>query len=209
MFDIKKFYTQEFICYRIKLKRQTDVSFGKVAHSLFFGNTFYFLVLNQVFNNAYAIMPIVFNGNYPRVSRNYAPTIIRLSDYGVVNATAISNMYYMRYSWMEFRLKPYPYDTNCDPHVNQAACLQHCIIAGIMETTGKVPFSELILDPVDIQHLGYEDLYSMQENITSVEDMCETRCRRRTCTYDYTSTYAQEAMSVSPLLFSHPCHIVL
>lgn len=186
MFDIIKFYTQEYICYRIDLKDSRAISFSRVAHSLFFGNTFYSLVLNPIFNNAYAIMPIVYHGDMPLVSRQYAPTIIRLSDYGVSNASVISNMYYMRYSWMEFRLRPFPYDTDCDPHVNQAKCLQACITHGIREATGKMPFTEIIVEAVDLKHLSYPDLYSMQENITSVENDCATKCRKRTCRYDYT-----------------------
>ena len=62
LFDVRKFHMQEYMCYRIRARDKTPVSFTRVAHSLFFGNTFYLIVLNPVFNRAYAIMPIVYNG---------------------------------------------------------------------------------------------------------------------------------------------------
>ena len=62
LFNISKFYMQEYICYRIQVRNKAAISFTRVAHSLFFGNTFYVVVLNPVFANAYAIMPIIFTG---------------------------------------------------------------------------------------------------------------------------------------------------
>ena len=194
LFEVQKFFMQEFLCYRTRVRNSSYISFGRVSHTIFFGNVFYIMVLSETFDKSFALKPVVFNGFVPLVSRNYAPLVIRFSDFGTPDARITSNMYRLSYQALEFHLKPLPYDTKCNPDINQSKCLQACIINETKAQIGRVPFTEIIMEPFDMLPLTYSDALSLEENVTRIESFCEAKCWKRTCNYDYTVTTVDSSL---------------
>ena len=110
MFNISRYFSQEFMCYQIKRLMTANLLTESVTQSHFKAFTIYELQLTEAFGNVGLVMPISFVGELPGRSRRFAEVAI----------TKKQSSNRSDYNWFQispsdhrsFRLEA-PYDTMC------------------------------------------------------------------------------------------------
>ena len=190
LFNVSKFYTQDLICYNIHPRIEPRFLISRVAHSLYFSHMMFGIRFSKKFNAADKIHIIVFYGQFPWFSSDYASITTRLTDF--YKMTFKNNKYYVSFLWNKHYLLPAPYDTNCSsiPIEESSQCKRSCMIDQLIRIN-KVPSSQFISDPIDLPHVNYYDLNdsSIRDFIVHTEQLCSSKCDTNPCYTDITSTF--------------------
>ena len=177
-FSVDKFYTQEYICYRVRERRQRQMSAVMIDHSLHAQFKFFDISMSRAFTNASLVTAISYDQGYPYVARDFAPFKILFTD-EVSLANKSSNFLLVSGTWIAFELLPSPYDTKCQQRreTRKYECNRDCLISG-MKPMHVVPYSELLLKPYAERHLNLRDLTddATYARVMHLYHSCHRRC---------------------------------
>jgi hypothetical protein len=210
VFNITKFYLQEYICYRFHIKggelKQNSYSYKHIAFSLSYSGLFFGVSLNQsVIQESNQCKIIVHESDtYPVDSAAYAPFFYRRindneSKYDMIKAD---------YAITEIDLLPPPYDTGCDNYTKDGEmkkfCINRCVKNKAFDSFGKAAFTVVEDQPVDLKHISGEDLENetLESEIKAIEKGCDSECFRPACSVEYSTTRIQKEERGVDSLFS-------
>lgn len=204
VFNVSKFYTQEFICYNFRPRFTSEYSFNRLAHSLTSGGLIYGLMLNcTTFSSANRAKLILYEGGLPHTSKSCAPTVNRQvqGDQSIKGNNDFSYIVLTSSMTMIHRL-PLPYQSGCNAghNFNQNECKRNCLIESLANLS-KLPFSVIIDDSIinsankfNLNHtfVNLIDLQNATVNsqLLRSEEKCTFKCAGLTCHTSYSSTEA-------------------
>lgn len=187
VFNISKAYMKQSICYKFVLSNSYNaaISWRRISHSLRSSKVIYSLILDPIFDEMRTFKPIIFTGYLPVTSRNYAPVLVRMSS--IFSKRKISPFrcqdYTVTFSSLRYFLKPWPYDTRCSNTGGKDHCFRRCIINQSVKKLNKLPFTEIITQPLNLTHLSYADILDpiMRQNVSVLSQDCRAKCTDLTC----------------------------
>lgn len=190
--NVTRFFTQFFICYRFQPKLETKISLKAVTQSPSFAYAMNSVLLNNKFENASVVSTIIYRGDYPYISRNFACVSFLIDE----SKKKQKRNNYFEVTPTDFvinRLPP-PFDTWCilSPMEEHFKCKLNCILQHY-KPGDKIPTNEIIDRPIDYQRLVSDDLLD-DEVLASVDRVnreCSARCERHVCRHAYTKTSVQ------------------
>ena len=140
LFDVDRYYVQEYLCYRLRMKHNGTYDFQQVASSLGYARMVFMVAFDEtIFRNVTIFLP----------------TIHDLDDYptnSILLSTQVwgSKIYIMlTYQFISIEQLPRPYSTDCHEYgrqMSQARCLTKCSITNTLDMVRKFPFSHIILE---------------------------------------------------------------
>ena len=203
LFNITKYFIQEFMCYKFQLSEQASqalFNYQQIAFSLRYPGLFYGLYLNPDLIEGANFIKIVVHRNrsYPHDSMAFSPTFYR-----VANREPKYNHAKVVYTFLTTILLPPPYQTDCRVYVpgggGRKPCINDCIQQHVRKMTGKYFFGRVSDEPLSEQILSERDLLNktFENKLDQLEDECiDTICRQQAC-YDryYLTTVQKEDSS--------------
>ena len=186
--DIIKFYTQQFICYSFSQREHIEYSVEMVAHSIEFAFNLYNIRLSQIFDPMNIVLPIVYYGDAPYISRTF-------SSYYFIEKRNID----LHRNFISFRigfdlftshlLEP-PYDTKCSRHLARHHCIDRCLTHRL-KLFNLVPANQLHFNAINVPHVTDEHLASVPlgHEIVQHEVHCSNKCPSSDCQFNYTITH--------------------
>jgi hypothetical protein len=199
VFQVDKFYLQEYICYRFHIKGSNETSqkfqYRKIAFSLTHAGLFYGLFINQSkIPQADQCKVIVHESAiYPVDSAAYAPYFYRRE-----NGSSKYDLVKVDYSVTEIDTLYPPYDTNCAKYTEfeemQKNCVNYCLKKRTLKRFNKVPFTAPEDTPVNYKHIHGADLdnKTFSADLKKIEQVCDSKCSRPACEVEFSSTRIQK-----------------
>lgn len=196
MFEVSKFFIQEFICYRFKLIiNDGQHQFRNPAYALTYPNSLFILTLNTTnFMESDSIKAIVHaSESYPTRSVAFSPVIFR--EYNRTTKQADFNYFDLTYMYIVHDRLPYPYTTDCrdyssDKLDNRLACVNNCLRDACIAAFNKIPFTVITSTPDDIKPISPLDIanetFSVQ--LRAIEKECIGKCSKMDCNERYAVT---------------------
>ena len=188
MFNIKKFYVQEYICYRTKMKANGSYVFQKVGSYLEYPGMAYQISYQiGLFGNNQVVTPIV-HGTYrfPTTSIYFGPELRRFDI--LESHKKRNNYFYLSFFQIEHNRLPAPYATKCvNYEVDRADCEKQCLIEKILSNYGRLPFTKLIVEnetfPLDrvAFHDGDFQNQTFKLELDKLDHDCNEKCIELDC----------------------------
>lgn len=190
VFNVSRFMTLEFMCYRIIVKQDKRLSLLSVTQSSFLQYKIYEITLGQKFRSSVMVIPVVFTDGYPFQSRDYTSSMPQFRVGDSINFTY--NIFKIYPSDISFSLLAKPYDTGCDADVDvdgRYGCKRDCMI----EEYGnfdRAPAFELLHLPLKLKAFSVKDVNDtrMRQSATDSYNMCFDKCMKIPCEYGYSKT---------------------
>ena len=195
VFQVIKYYTQDFMCYQFFPVSRSIVPFRMITGSLLFPNTIYRLDLGDALASADLFQATFFNGegplSTPAFSRLYSAPIQRQYDHrtGLPTATLFKFSFFR----ISLSLLPVPFDTGCGD-VYRTVCLKTCYLKKFTEMS-RAPHNWIITNPVDLLHVDERDLMNQTSaaRIMKADDDCQSWCQMSACAYTISFTLPRGA----------------
>ena len=199
LFNITKYFVQEFICYKFRHSEQvseTLFNYQQIAFSLRYPGLFYGLGINPDSIEGANFLKIIVHRNrsYPHDSMAFSPTFYR-----VANKQPKYNNAKVVYTYLTIHLLPPPYQTDCREYLpvgkGRKECINDCIQKKVLELKGKYFFGKLLIEPVAEKILSEHDLRNktFEDALDKLEDKCiYTICRQQACDDRYYLTTVQK-----------------
>jgi len=183
LFDVDRYYVQEYLCYRLRMKHNGTYDFQQVASSLGYARMVFMVAFDEtIFRNVTIFLP----------------TIHDLDDYptnSILLSTQVwgSKIYIMlTYQFISIEQLPRPYSTDCHEYgrqMSQARCLTKCSITNTLDMVRKFPFSHIILESEYVKYHKTKIVHpeDLLDNVTiaklmdQVDTKCKRQCRRPSC----------------------------
>lgn len=187
-FEVKRWFYAEYVCYSIRDKRRPTYSITRLARSINSHSIAYSLVLNEQFDNADLIMPVVFvstEGSIPWTSQRFAKIFERFQ---YDSKTKLKkNKFTIYYQTTESRQLEAPYDTKCTARSNKISCHVSCL-EDAMKKYEKIFPKQIIREPEDFRLLSLADLQNStwEEIAYKVDNHCSSSCNQKSCKFRYT-----------------------
>lgn len=192
IFNVTKFFTLEFMCYKIQDELKRKVHLTAVIESEFNALKIFEMTLKKRFADAFLAYPIAYRGTYPFVSREHAHPVPPLKSRPRSNESVINTLYVSPRDMRIQRLPP-PYNTRCiprngdDPYI----CMRQCLTKKYTQVLNRVPGTELLRSRYKLKPLSYEDLQnsSIRKGAQKLRQECEKNCIFTACVVGYTVTH--------------------
>ena len=195
VFVVRKFFTQEFICYHISERNYTPMHIEAATRSTFSKGNIYTLFFNESFNNLDSMTPITFRGKMPGRSRDHAPLLAYLRDRSKKKSAKKFAFLYLTPADVNRRLLERPYDTKCVVVHAEAAgeCRLDCLIEGFAPYD-KVPGYELLTQKYKRRTMRIEDVQHPTNGpiIKQIHEDCDRKCRFKSCDGGFTVTHTRQ-----------------
>lgn len=192
-FNVTKYFTQEYICYRFQKKAKDEYSFDEITHSITKAYLVYEILLTDAFTNVSLAEAIVYmdDGGYPFLSRDYGHK--HVINTGVRDPDQDENYLFLSASDIVIKSLEKPYDTACiDVGENTGyRCVQPCK-QDLYKTIDRVPGSELLLYPYTRRPYSEADKQDpvMRAKVDEFENFCRKKCYFTWCLVSLSTTSA-------------------
>ena len=189
LFQIRRYFTQEYMCYSFERTNDALISVLSVTRSTFAQFLMYELFLDHRFDHVNRINVASFDGDIPYFSRDFSASFY-LDSLGNRNYIEVISADY------QIDLLPAPYDTRCTRCYNQQQCDRHrcfpdCLIRR-HATLNRVPAATIVLSPINMTVMSRIDLMN-KTILNMVRDIffaCERSCAYTACRTQYSKTTA-------------------
>jgi len=195
--SIRKYMMQELICYTYTFVTFKLYSITRTTHALDNFLELYTLIMTDNFDSAGLFYPILYDKNldvsspFPTYSRNFAKKIQHRIPGKKGNEIVLMNNNIILHSrYHKITLLPPPYDTNCTNKLGRPECKSQCLMDVMMKKYNRIPFSEMIDQPLDMKPLSHEDLKNktFREEMIRLDNECHEKCRKMPCFHTFTVT---------------------
>ena len=196
IWKIVKYASGADVCYAYLSAENEAYSIPDVASALDHVGIIYELYLNESMKNAqhlYLIsdtnplgLSLTLKATLPVRSRKYGEAMIRGLDDKTLNYFTVQGTIY------NVTLLQAPYDTGCVPDYQADFCGPDCNTKYKQEQLQRVPFHEIITEPLDLRMVSEKDLMNetVQEIIKKGNEMCSKKCSHPPCQSYYSLTDA-------------------
>ena len=189
-FQVKKYFMQEFICYRILWKILLNLNFEVIGASFFYGSILYEIKINRnIFHDTYIVMPLLHDQSPPFFTRYFASSIRKGSSYNH------SEDYRLSYTNLRIHNLGFPYSAeDCQQNLNfqlsRQPCMKQCINEKIMKMYNRVSTEFIYEEPLDSRHLSHIEFKnsSFLHEYDNIQGQCRGICILNMCSYYYTLT---------------------
>ena len=187
--EIKKYLFLEYVCYKIIIKSQKSLTFEELAVTTAAPG----IIMSIMFMDEEPLsrthqLKVGFSSEkyYPYRSLTIAPVVWR--DYDPKTKTVRSNVFVVHnHLFLTINLPP-PYETNCFDYlslgfVHEVECSQVCLNNRTRDILGKVPYSAVIDDLVDMSIVSYQDMRNetFLSKLNEIQKYCNDKCRKSPC----------------------------
>lgn len=188
-FKVDRFFTLEFMCYRIRERVKTEITLESVTQSSFQQYKVFEITLSEEFWKAVFLTPIVFVDGYPFLSRDYTSTLPQLRVGDSYNFTY--NIFGFYPSDVKITYLPAPFDTNCQPAKpdTEYVCKRDCLIEEYAKF-GRAPGYVLIIEPSNYTVFSVKDQSNKDilEKASAAYTHCHKKCMILPCEVSYSKT---------------------
>ena len=200
-FVVKKFFTQEFICYDIQERVPKATFMESSTLSTFGKNSVYAIILNESFKEADFLTPIVFRGESPAESRDHAPLQGFFRQEPEKDKKRQFATFYLTPTDVDYKLMPKPYDTMCedrDPNEGDV-CRLKCLLHALAPYE-RVPGYELLTEKYKLRPMSLADTQHPVNGpiMNHIYSHCYKGCKFRPCQDGFTVTHVRQRLSSSP-----------
>jgi len=189
MFNITKFYLQEYICYRSKLHANGTYNYQTTGSALAFpGMAFEISFRLDLFGKNQIVVPVIeAPDKYPQTSMYFGPEMRR---FDTIDQSTPNNYFYLSYLFIDNKRLPAPYETKCVDYGidrNQYDCNKACVVMATLQKWNRLPFTELIREnesfPIDKQLIHNWDFNSssFKQDLSIIESTCGDKCKNIDC----------------------------
>ena len=197
LWTVAKYVTGSYICYVFYSGLKMTYSLTAVSSALTEVGIIFKLYLNKSLTEAedsYFINfahPIGYEAtiyeSLPMGSRIYASWLSR-----DLSNPRPENYFIVQGTIHNITLLPDPYDTRCLMHPLTNFCVSQCNIEYKKTCLNRVPFNEMILEPLDMYMVSLNDFQNetFKQLIREGNDLCRKKCDRRYCKSYYSLTDA-------------------
>ena len=194
IFNVSKFFTQEYMCYKIRERQTRLMQMEAVTRSTFSKSSMYTIYMNSSFNDADFVTPILFTNILPTESRHHAPLLGFLKDRSE-RAIKTRAFLYLTPADVMTHLLESPYDTKCirvDPET-AAMCMLNCLNRGYAPFN-RVPGYELLETKYKLKPLSTLDVMDPAKGpkIMHIHAECDEKCRINACEGGFTVTHTRQ-----------------
>ena len=177
-FNVSKYFTQEYMCYRFFMKEKHSYPIEVITHSTTNSFLVYEVILTPEFRDVSVVEAIVHpdDGGYPTLSRDYgAKHVIRLGDMGRND----QNYLFLSGSDIVANKLEKPYDTAC-VHISKSSgyrCLLPCK-SELYRTINRVPAAEVITQPEHLKAISDAERRDpeIRSKLQSFDQTCRQKC---------------------------------
>lgn len=204
VFGVKKFFTQEFMCYQIHERVPRPIQMDAATKSTFSKGNIYTIYLNDSFRNMDIMSPVVFRGLNCGVSRDRAPLLNHLRDRPEKGSKQKFPFFYLTPGDVNIKRLQKPYDTGCVHVIPETAgyCRLNCLLKGLAPYA-RVPANELLTKKYKLKPLSTMDISGAMNGpkIQNICKDCQSACKSTACRAGFTVTssryrYSSGAASV-------------
>lgn len=132
-FKVKKYITQQYVCYAIRIRNQAAVSFHSIEKSL--DRMIYEIRLSEIQSRHRKIRPTITSFSYPLFENVYAPYYYKRLEDNIAISVSCQNrtMHWLGYPYGEFACLP--------PDQGYNVCLDNCLGKETISTLNRLPFT--------------------------------------------------------------------
>lgn len=213
-FEVRKYFTVQYICYRFTPKTTADVDFSflSIRYSLIHPGLFYQVSMEKsLFENASILQPSTYNWNgYPK---SRFSTVIKNAPKNLMNKeNKTLSHFYLSYYMIHNELLPPPFATKCinysqkSPYLEKSDCWDHCMRNLTIRNLNKLPFATVtkedmplkLVSSSDFENSTFETLYRSFETICA-----RSMCDKNDCTQlMYVTTFIRREWTSDGLVFT-------
>ena len=184
IFQVKKFYTQEYICYLLE-PMQFAIPYSTYTTTLDLPGMLYNIYVNVSISNMIKyVKPIMhYNCTLPVTSKQFAPV-------KYIDSAKELRSTYQRHV---VQYLGYPFDRficikNSTLH---SYCIEQCANTISIEQFGKVVHDLNLVFPYQYRHISKKDVINpgISQKIDIILEGCKYKCNRKACYQDYFMTY--------------------
>lgn len=185
--EIRKYLTQNLICYRFKSKLNSKMILQTVTQSEYFYYAMYTIRFNKALTRADYISIISFRGDLPYLSRDFGVAFTRQW-----SSEEADNYFYIYSADYDVHRLPSPHDTRCinrDVH-EMFQCRYSCLLDQYKREQ-RIPVSDIITDHLKHKIISFKHMAGdpfLQANVSRVQKLCLKRCMFHSCVKSYTKT---------------------
>lgn len=183
MFDIEKYISQQYICFRMSPKVEAAAEFYFVHTSLLYDRLMYEVRFNGKLSKSNKIRPILTDDEFPYISRGYAPGFYKRRDDDISMMISCQN-----YSVF---LLGYPYDFfKCGEGYSDFPCMDQCIENKTLTGLGRLPYAWYYDEPNNHKIVSQSMIQNetIWELINKWSNECGEICTTYPCVYSYCIT---------------------
>ena len=194
MFEVKKFFIQEYVCYSSVMTVSGNYDYQKVGSSLNYPGTLYEIHFRlDLFKINQVLVPIVHRSDsLPTTSIYFAP---RLHRFDTQEGSHPKNHFFLSYFSIQYNRLPTPYATKCSNYkIDQPDCNKQCKIRAMLRNHNSLPFTELIHEietfPTNKRILSYDDFNNrtLVLNLAHIDQKFKLLCKNLDCKSEITMT---------------------
>lgn len=187
--NMTKFYMNRQLCYKISLVHSTsDRKIELYRETIFTPGVIFTVSFRPLFTRFFRLETMLFHESYPFYSREYS--------YIIILERNVYQMYLISYTTSTHESLKKPYTSNCyEPLDSKVTCMGGCITKQ-MERINRLPYSEVLTDPIDKYILSYTDLTDekVAQQVSQINNRCSKMCSALPCTMSFTKTTVSYAV---------------
>ena len=188
-YNVTKVFTLEFMCYKFDPIQEVQLETSAATQARYKQYTIFDLTFTQDFETADYIVPIVYSGKYPYVSRKFSESAIIRSKSETIQGYNWINIF--NNDFTIYRLEA-PYNTRCirRPYDEYFSCRRHCLVNYFIQHFNKVPVTEFLDHKYDLLPITTNELRNPESSrlVQSFYDNCFKSCHFIPCFQSYTKT---------------------
>lgn len=195
-FIVKRYYTQEFICYIVMPKRN-KIPYSTYSTTVDSPGEIYQIGINEsISNSVHYLKPIVHRGNNGFMSKKFA---------AVTKISSQKERFNLKYSTNIIHYLGYPYDNFFCSSEEEAyqTCIEYCSNNRSIKRYNKVVHDLNLMKHYDYKHISRSDILDQEtsHDIDTIISYCFRECKNRDCNLEYTMTDHTDRMSSNYLAF--------
>lgn len=206
IYDIRKYFMQEYMCYVAGLNKPDKYNFVQLSQAEQARGTIYFLRLNNtLFGRSKYVLNVAHPSPTAGTSRYYAVLLQRKFQSGSNRSNEVVFEY--SYSQFVYKLLPLPYDTACGMNDGKtsAVCHQQCLTKHMLARAGKLTTSWIITEysdwQIDIDRKlltvnDFKENETILNEFLAADSECAAKCKRPPCIYSRYNTDLQTLREV-------------
>ncbi|KAI1298723.1 hypothetical protein HDE_04079 [Halotydeus destructor] len=205
LFDISKFYTQQYMCYKFSIRAKETYNTEHVSRSIESPSILYTINLSKKFTDMAMFKAIVHeHDSFPARSMMFAGSTMRQRDKKQFHSV----LYDLTYSVVRTHNLPSPYKTNCfnyreSGYRNALQCKDLCMSNRTVRHFRKIPFTVIEKLPSPYRHISPFDLSNSLTNLQlrKFEFDCRRSCARADCKIAYSITNVEKMYHEQDITF--------
>ena len=199
LFQVKKYYTQEFICY-ILTPKQLQISLLTYVTTIKYSRVMYLIGIENRFATRIRWIKLIFHsdGRLSSWSKQYSTTRFNLK----CNKT----MYHIGFTRHFISYLGSPYDRFICSYHSEDECILDCVNGRTIEKYNRVAYGLDTTKADDYKHMSRAQVHDpkIAKSLDDIISECGKICNEVICDTDFTMTYETDENDVMTILLYTP-----